>query len=67
MLWGDDGVSGSYSSQSNYSPRLAVLPDNSVVVAWSPNSSVVRIQRISSDGDLMWGEDGNIIGDASAS
>ena len=44
MLWGDDGVSVSNSNQTNYSPRLAILPDNSVVVAWSPNSSVIRIQ-----------------------
>ena len=62
MLWGDDGVSVSNSSQTNYSPRLAVLPDNSVVVAWSPNSATVEIQRISSDGGLMWG-DGILIED----
>jgi hypothetical protein len=62
MLWGDDGVSVSNSSQTNYSPRLAVLPDNSVVVAWSPNSTIVEIQRISSDGGLMWG-DGILIED----
>jgi len=55
MLWGDDGVSVSNSNQTNYSPRLAILPDNSVVVAWSPNSTTVEIQRISSDGNLMWG------------
>ena len=62
MLWGDDGVSVSNSSQTNYSPRLAVLPDNSVVVSWSPNSATVEIQRISSDGGLMWG-DGILIED----
>ena len=62
MLWGDDGVSVSNSSQTNYSPRLAVLTDNSVVVAWSPNSTTVEIQRISSDGGLMWG-DGILIED----
>ncbi|HIB04980.1 MAG TPA: T9SS type A sorting domain-containing protein, partial [Candidatus Marinimicrobia bacterium] len=62
MLWGDDGVSVSNSNQTNYSPRLAVLPDNSVVVAWSPNSTTVEIQRISSDGGLMWG-DGILIED----
>ena len=62
MLWGNDGVTLSSSNNANYSPRLAVFPDNSVVVAWSPNSSVIRIQRISSDGDLMWG-DGILIED----
>ena len=29
MVWGDNGVSVSNSSQTNYSPRFAVLPDNS--------------------------------------
>jgi len=62
MLWGDDGVSVSNSSQTNYSPRLAVLTDNSAVVAWSPNSITIKIQRISSDGVLMWG-DGILIED----
>jgi hypothetical protein len=66
MLWGDGGVSVSNSNQINYSPRLAVLPDNSVVVAWSPNSTTVEIQRISSDGGLMWG-DGILIEDSNES
>ena len=67
MLWGDDGVTVSSSSIANYSPRLAVFHDNSVVVTWSQNLSTVCFQRISSEGDLMWGEDGIIIADASAS
>ena len=62
MLWGNDGVAVSNSNQINYSPRLAILPDNSVVVAWSPNSTTIEIQRISSDGNLMWG-DGILIED----
>ena len=65
MLWGDNGVTLSASNNANYSPRLAVLPDNSVVVAWSQNLSIVRFQRISSDGTLMWG-DGILIEDNSA-
>ena len=62
MLWGDDGIAVSNSNQINYSPRFAVLPDNSIVVAWSPNSTTIEIQRISSDGNLMWG-DGILIED----
>ena len=56
MLWGENGIDLSSSNEVNYSPRSTVLPDNSVVVAWSPNSSNIRIQRISSDGSLMWDE-----------
>ena len=35
MLWGVDGVALTASSVSNMSPRLTVLPDNSVVVTWT--------------------------------
>jgi len=66
MLWGNDGVSVSNSNQTNYSPRLAILPDNSVVVTWSPNSTTIKIQRISSDGNLMW-DDGILIEDSNES
>ena len=66
MVWGDNGVSVSNSSQTNYSPRFAVLPDNSVMVAWSPNATTIEIQRISSDGGLMWG-DGILIEDSNES
>jgi hypothetical protein len=66
MLWGNDGIAVSSSNNANYSPRLAVFPDNSVVVTWSQNLSAVYFQRISSGGDLMWG-DGIIIEDTDAS
>ena len=66
MLWGDDGVTVSSSNSANYSPRLAVFPDNSVVVTWSENLSIVCFQRISSEGVLMW-DDGIIIEDTNAS
>ena len=54
MLWGNDGVSLTSSSVSNMSPRLTVLPDNSVVVTWTHNDDTVLFQRISSDGTLLW-------------
>jgi len=66
MLWGDEGVSVSNSSQINYSPRFDILSDNSIIVAWSPNSNSVEIQRISTDGSLLWG-DGIIIDDINES
>ena len=54
MLWGNDGVSLTSSSVSNMSPRLTVLPDNSVVVTWTHNDDTVLFQCISSDGTLLW-------------
>lgn len=55
MLWGGDGLMLSSFGNDNISPRLAVLPDNSVVVTWSNNYSTVIAQRISTNGDLLWG------------
>jgi len=66
MLWGDDGIVVSSSNNTNYSPRLAVFPDNSVVVTWSEDLSIVQFQRISAGGNLMWG-DGIVIEDNNAS
>ena len=54
MLWGDDGVSLTSSSVSNMSPRLTVLPDNSVVVTWTHNDDTVLFQCITSAGTLLW-------------
>ena len=56
MLWGIDGLALSSSGIDNISPRLAVLPDNSIVVTWSRNYSSIISQRISTEGDLLWGE-----------
>jgi len=56
MLWGADGLTLSDSGIDNISPRLAVLSDNSIVVTWSKNYSSIICQRISPDGDLLWGE-----------
>ena len=66
MVWGEDGLALSVSSYPNYSPRLSVMPDNDVIVAWSPNSTSIQIQKISSNGSLMWG-DGIIIEDENES
>ena len=54
MMWGADGLTLSASGMDNISPRLAVLPDNSVVVTWSKNYSSIICQRISPNGDLLW-------------
>ena len=56
MLWGSDGLAITNSSTSNMSPRLTMLEDNSVVVTVSHNDGEVLFQRISPNGDLLWGE-----------
>ena len=56
MLWGDDGLQITNSSTSNMSPRLAILDDNSVVVTCSHNDGDILFQKISSEGDLLWGD-----------
>ncbi|MEC9376593.1 MAG: hypothetical protein VYC00_00660, partial [Candidatus Neomarinimicrobiota bacterium] len=66
MLWGEDGVAVTAFGASNMSPRLTVLPDNSVVVTCTHNNNTVLFQRISSDGTLLWG-DGIQIEDNNAS
>ena len=35
MVWGDDGIAITNSSTSNMSPRLTIVPDNSIVVTLS--------------------------------
>ena len=58
MPWGDDGLALSVSGSDNISPRLTVLSDNSVAVAWCQNYMTVRIQKISESGTLEWGDGG---------
>ncbi|MDP7025810.1 MAG: T9SS type A sorting domain-containing protein [Candidatus Marinimicrobia bacterium] len=62
MIWGEDGLVLSASGVESISPRLTVLPDNSVVVTWTHNWNAVSFQRVSSDGELLWG-DGILIED----
>ncbi len=64
MPWGDDGLALSVSGSDNISPRLTVLSDNSVAVAWCQNYMTVRIQMISESGALQWGDGGIHIEDS---
>jgi predicted outer membrane repeat protein len=61
-LWPSTGIQLSSSGQPNISPRLTLLPeDNSVVVHWTDNYSQIRMQRLSPEGSLLWGETGVIV------
>jgi len=64
MPWGTDGLPLSVPGTDNISPRLTVLSDNSVAVAWCQNYITVRIQRISESGTLQWGDNGIHIEDS---
>ena len=56
MLWGEDGLTITNSSTGNMSPRLTILEDNSLIITCSHNDGEILFQRISSDGDLLWGD-----------
>ena len=56
MLWANEGLQITNSSTSNMSPRLEVMDDNSVVVTCSHNDGEILFQKISSEGDLLWGD-----------
>ncbi len=58
MPWGTDGLALSVLGSENISPRLTVLSDNSVAVAWCQDYLTVRIQMISESGALQWGDGG---------
>ncbi len=58
-LWDENGLALSSSGLDNISPRLVVEPSaNSVVVTWSDNYNSLRLQRVSSEGQLLWGPNG---------
>jgi len=65
MTWGTDGIALSIPGTDNLSPRLTILSDNSTIVAWCQNYITVRLQRISENGALQWGDGGIHIVDSS--
>ena len=54
MLWNPSGLMLSGLGTENISPRLAVWPDNSVIVTWTRDYNSVSLQRIDADGSLLW-------------
>ena len=62
QLWGEDGLALSSNGTNNISPRIALeVSDNSIVVTWSDNFTALRLQRISAEGSLLWGENGIVV------
>jgi len=65
FLWGPDGIclSPAVNSESEMSPKVTVTTSGNYVVTWtrSGDNDVVALQKLSSDGAKMWGENGIVI------
>ncbi|NQT62849.1 MAG: T9SS type A sorting domain-containing protein [Candidatus Marinimicrobia bacterium] len=58
-VWDASGLALSANGRDNISPRLvAETADNSLIVTWSDDFSSLRLQRVSSEGQVLWGESG---------
>ncbi|HOV16711.1 MAG TPA: T9SS type A sorting domain-containing protein [Candidatus Cloacimonadota bacterium] len=71
LAWGADGILLSHDTStdySNYSPVIQCLSDGRTVAGWQRIGSAteIRLQSLSSAGDLQWGEDGIAIASATA-
>ena len=72
FLWGPDGIglSPTVNSESEMSPKVVVTTAGNYVFAWTRSASQdeVALQKLSSDGQKLWGTDGlTIIGQQSGS
>jgi len=60
FLWGDNGIALSNNADFEPSPRIAVTDSGNTVVAWQripeAGNDVIILQKISPDGDLLWGD-----------
>lgn len=71
FLWGNDGIKISQST-GNYQaqPKIAITEDGSATVAWTETQGTTQrfaIQRLSSEGKKLWGEDPEYHGHREAS
>jgi len=67
FLWGNDGIQLSPNTTGNISPRVTILPEDSAVVTWVENFSIVHAQKITASGTLSWGPGGIVLSDPVAS
>ncbi len=62
FLWGNDGVglSPAVNAESEMAPKVAVTTAGNCVFVWSKSNDadVLGMQKLSADGQKMWGEDG---------
>ncbi|MDY6949895.1 MAG: hypothetical protein SWE60_00150 [Thermodesulfobacteriota bacterium] len=58
FLWGENGLALSDNTDFEPSPSVAVTDENHLVFVWSRTSEVskaVVLQKVTPDGDLLWG------------
>lgn len=57
FLWGEDGLALSHNSDFEPSPKVVVTDYGNAVIAWqrATDTSVVVLQKVSPDGQLLWG------------
>ena len=65
MIWDENGIHLSVAGTENISPRLSVLSDNSIVIAWCQDYAKIRMQKLNSSGFVQWDENGILIEDSS--
>jgi hypothetical protein len=59
QLWGKSGIELSVATNQDFDPQILALGDGSVIVAWlNSDVSGLYLQRISANGDKMWGDNG---------
>lgn len=60
MLWGNDGIRLSTSTDADYTPLVAITSEGNAVVVWEESGSVekVRMQKIGPTGVKLWGTSG---------
>jgi len=64
VLWKAGGLAVASAPGLQTSPSFALSPAGNIVFAWADSrtgNSNLRSQKISSDGELLWGKDGKII------
>ncbi len=64
FLWGNNGISFVIEEEYDFFPRLLLTPSNSIIVAWSNYNYYFTLQKISAEGNLLWGENGIIFQDS---
>jgi hypothetical protein len=68
FLWGPDGVGLSPTVNTDFepAPKVTATSEGNFVVGWNKtaDSDIICFQKISSDGQKMWGEDGIDISDS---
>jgi len=58
FLWGDNGLALSDNTEFEPSPSVAVTDENHLVFVWSRTSGLSRavvLQKVTPDGDVLWG------------